>query len=99
VNVGLPEAADVAMLAIDPPSTLYTGLDNGGGVFKSTTGGAPWSPANTALPENASVLALAIDPTSPRILYTGTWWVATHKEDVAPAEMQKRVHAMFAGRA
>jgi PhnB protein len=25
------------------------------------------------------------------------WWVATHKEDVAPEEMQKRVQAMFAG--
>jgi PhnB protein len=24
------------------------------------------------------------------------WWVATHKEDIAPAEMQKRVQAMFA---
>jgi len=23
------------------------------------------------------------------------WWVATHKEDVAPEEMQKRVQAMF----
>lgn len=25
------------------------------------------------------------------------WWVATHKEDIAPEEMQKRVQAMFAG--
>lgn len=25
------------------------------------------------------------------------WWVATHKEDVAPQEMQKRVQEMFAG--
>ena len=25
------------------------------------------------------------------------WWVATHKEDVAPEEMQKRVEAMFSG--
>jgi PhnB protein len=24
------------------------------------------------------------------------WWVATHKEDIAPEEMQKRVQAMFA---
>lgn len=23
------------------------------------------------------------------------WWVATHKEDVAPEELQKRVQAMF----
>jgi PhnB protein len=26
------------------------------------------------------------------------WWVATHKEDVAPDEMQKRVQAMFGGK-
>ena len=26
------------------------------------------------------------------------WWVATHKEDVAPDEMQKRVQAMYAGK-
>jgi len=26
------------------------------------------------------------------------WWVATHKEDIAPEEMQKRVQAMFAGK-
>jgi PhnB protein len=26
------------------------------------------------------------------------WWVATHKEDVAPDEMQKRVQVMFAGK-
>jgi len=24
------------------------------------------------------------------------WWVATHKEDIAPEEMRKRVQAMFA---
>jgi len=27
------------------------------------------------------------------------WWVATHKEDVAPAELQRRVQAMCAGKA
>jgi PhnB protein len=26
------------------------------------------------------------------------WWVATHKEDVAPEELQKRVQAMFAAK-
>jgi len=28
--------------------------------------------------------------------YGHLWWVATHKEDVAPEEMQKRVQALFA---
>jgi PhnB protein len=26
------------------------------------------------------------------------WWVATHKEDIAPEELQQRVQAMFAGK-
>ncbi|HSB69049.1 MAG TPA: VOC family protein [Candidatus Methylomirabilis sp.] len=26
------------------------------------------------------------------------WWVATHKEDIAPEEMQRRVEAMFAAK-
>jgi PhnB protein len=26
------------------------------------------------------------------------WWVATHKEDVPPAELQKRLEGMFAGK-
>ena len=26
------------------------------------------------------------------------WWVATHKEDVPPEELQKRVNAMFGGK-
>jgi len=28
--------------------------------------------------------------------YGHLWWVATHKEDVAPEEMQRRVRALFA---
>jgi PhnB protein len=28
--------------------------------------------------------------------YGHLWWIATHKEDVSPEEMQKRVRAMFA---
>jgi PhnB protein len=31
--------------------------------------------------------------------YGHLWWVATHKEDVAPEEMQKRVSSMFAKKA
>ena len=30
--------------------------------------------------------------------YGHLWWVATHKEDVSPDEMQKRVQAMFASK-
>jgi len=30
--------------------------------------------------------------------YGHLWWVATHKEDVPPEELQKRVQAMFGGK-
>jgi PhnB protein len=30
--------------------------------------------------------------------YGHVWWIATHKEDVPPAEMQKRAKAMFESR-
>ena len=45
-----PEGGIILALAIDPttPSTLYAGTD-GGGVFKSTNGGAAWSAVNTGL--------------------------------------------------
>ncbi len=43
----------------------------GGGVFKSTNGGAAWSAVNTGL-TNTDVYALAIDPATPSTLYAGT---------------------------
>ena len=65
-------------LALDPttPTTLYAGTD-GGGVFKTTDGGASWSPVNTGLTCGRSlspcnVSALALDPTTPTTLYAGT---------------------------
>ena len=56
--------------AIDPgnTSTLYAGcqginLNGGGGLFKSTDGGATWNAASSGLPApNVPVNALAIDP-------------------------------------
>ena len=66
-----PEGGWIYALAIDPttPSTLYAGT-YGGGVFKSTNGGASWSAANSGL-TNLDVYALAINPT---MLYAGTWY-------------------------
>ena len=47
-NTGL---TNVTALAIDPatPTTLYAGIGNNGGVFKSTNGGGNWSAVNTGL--------------------------------------------------
>ena len=60
----------IPALAIDPltPTTLYAGT-SGGGVFKSTDGGANWSATSLT---NIAVSALAIDPLTPTTLYAGT---------------------------
>jgi photosystem II stability/assembly factor-like uncharacterized protein len=81
-NQGL-SFARVNALAIDPkrPNTIYIGTGgifvpggfNGGGIFKSTDGGATWEP--TRFNENLDsiiVLSLAIDPRKTQILYAGT---------------------------
>lgn len=75
----------VNALAIDPkrPSTIYAGtgafigppafFGAGGGIFKSTDGGATW--AATAFNEKPSsiiVMSLAIDPRKSQMLYAGT---------------------------
>ena len=66
-----PEGGTVLSILIDPtaPSTLYAGT-NGGGVFKSTDGGAHWSAVNTGL-TYPYPSALALDPTTPGTLYAG----------------------------
>jgi hypothetical protein len=71
VNTGLT-ISSVRALALDPttPSTLYAGT--GGGVFKSTDGGAHWSAVNTGL-TYPYPSALALDPTTPSTLYAGAY--------------------------
>jgi len=48
-SASLYEGGRVAALAINPstPSTIYAGTNDG--VFKSTSGGASWTAANTGL--------------------------------------------------
>jgi hypothetical protein len=67
-----PEGGTIRALAIDPvtTATVYTGT--GGGVFKTTDGGASWSPMNSGL-TNTRVQALAIDPVTPATIYAGTY--------------------------
>ena len=64
-----PEGGDIMSFAIDPinSQTVYAG---GGGVFKTTTGGASWSPVNSGLP--GGVRSLAVDPTNSQTVYAGT---------------------------
>jgi len=61
--------ARIFTLAVDPqtPTTIYAGTGGGsaGGVWKSTNGGANWSPTGPV----GRVRALAIDPQTPTTLY------------------------------
>jgi photosystem II stability/assembly factor-like uncharacterized protein len=84
---GLPSNSNwIGGLVIDPqnPSTVYvgtsgafidgcsfpcSGLDDG--VFKSTDGGATWTPVNSGL-TTPHVSSLVIDPQDPSRLYAGT---------------------------
>ena len=84
---GLPEAATVAMLAIDPtsPEVLYaaaaTRCDTrcvGGGVFRRTDDGV-WQPFSEGFPESILVTALALDPATPDTLYAATQGVGVFK--------------------
>src|SRR5438094_875201 len=66
-----PDGGPVYTLALHPQTatTVYAGTC-GGGVFKSTDGGATWSASGLT---DASVLALALDPQTPTTLYAGTY--------------------------
>jgi hypothetical protein len=62
----------VRALVIHPtqPNILWAAAV-GGGVWKSTNGGAAWLPLSDLLP-NIAVNSLAIDPANPNVLYAGT---------------------------
>jgi len=86
-GAGLACPSSSQSFAIDPgnTSTLYAGCqgnvqNGGGGVFKSTDGGATWNAASSGLPAfqafptepwpaSTPVNALAIDPVHPNTLY------------------------------
>ena len=69
---GLPEGSTIISFAADArtPGTLWAGRD-GGGVYRSTDGGASWSKAGAQVGENLAQ-SLAIDYSSPGGLLMGT---------------------------
>jgi hypothetical protein len=69
VSAGLTDAR-VHAIAVDPStaSTVYVGTRSAG-VFKSTNGGASWSPTSL---KAGFVTALAVDPVTPATVYAGT---------------------------
>ncbi|HEX8500219.1 MAG TPA: DUF4214 domain-containing protein [Pyrinomonadaceae bacterium] len=69
-----PSDGSGRMTAVAPhptaAGTLYVGAD-GGGVWKTTDGGATWACLTDSL-NNLAVGALAVAPSSPNIIYLGT---------------------------
>src|SRR6266478_6192589 len=62
-------------------NTIYAG-SVGGGVWKTTDGGASWTPL-TDLLASLGASALAMDPKDPSVLYAGTgeWYTASNRGD------------------
>ena len=60
-------------MLIDPtnPSIMYA-ASVGGGVWKSTNGGANWNQLTDLVLPNIAVASLAMDPRNPQVLYAGT---------------------------
>lgn len=67
-----PEGAYITAVVFDPldPQTVYAASD-GGGLYRSTTGGAEWVPIGEDIAEGA-ITALAVDPTDTPMFYVGT---------------------------
>ena len=67
-----PASGRVAALASDPkdPNTFYVG-SAGGGVWKTTDGGASYVPLTDFLGDTA-IGAVAVAPSNPKVLYVGT---------------------------
>ena len=64
-----PDGASVGTLVADPrnPGTLYAGTGYGGGLYKTTDGGANWTLLNPEL----GPAYLAIDPQNTNTIYAG----------------------------
>ncbi len=81
-TMGLLSAGEVTTAAVDPanPSILYAGAGggmwwgggpSGGGLFRSTDGGATWTPIDQGL-TSTSVASVWVDPTQPATLLCAT---------------------------
>lgn len=84
-------------LVIDPtnPLVMYAGTVSGG-VFKTTDGGARWTPLTDWL-ANLSIGALAMDPRDPQTIYAGTG-EGYFREDVRGTALPIRGDGMFVTR-
>jgi hypothetical protein len=67
---------------VDPGDslTVYAGTLLNNGLYKSTNGGASWTPSNNGFPDNREILSLAIDPATPSTLYAGIHYPGCDEE-------------------
>ncbi len=70
----------VSALAVHPrkPSIVYLG-SAAGGVWKSTNGGAGWTPIGDSF-DSIAIGAIAIDPARPKTIYVGTGEASTNSD-------------------
>jgi hypothetical protein len=92
-------ASGRSILEIDPENaaTIYAGLANGYGVFKSTDAAANWNPASSGLPAfPATPVSLAIDPQNSDTVYVGTGVGGNFKQQYWPNEspLGKRIETL-----
>jgi photosystem II stability/assembly factor-like uncharacterized protein len=73
-------SSTVQALDVHPvtPTILYAGTF-ADGLFRSTDGGASWTPMKGSIPAYAWVTSLAIHPLTPTIVYAGTWDGEVHR--------------------
>ncbi|MEW6365019.1 MAG: hypothetical protein AB1714_10315 [Acidobacteriota bacterium] len=71
-NTGL-EGGCVSAIAIDPRNWSNLSVATvQGGIYRSTNGGATWTPMNDGIPPMLSTTVLKFDPQDPGTLYAGT---------------------------
>lgn len=70
VEVASAGASTHRAIVIDPsnPNTVYLGVQDGWGIFKSTTGGAGW----TSQLSSQSIISLAMNPQNTQEIYAGS---------------------------
>ena len=69
-NVGVHADNHVAMFAPSDPTIVYMGTD--GGIYRSTTGGASWTPLNNTTFRATQFQSIATHPTDREIMLGGT---------------------------
>lgn len=93
-------------LAVHPvnPDVVYAG-SWGGGLFKSTDGGATWSSSSNGMPEGSGVWDVVVNPVSPDNLFAALWWEGIYRSTDGganwtpfnaglPEDLRKQVYAL-----